>query len=736
MYEAFYGFKERPFSLTPDPKFLYLSEKHSEALAHLSYGITNRNGFVMITGEIGTGKTTICRNLLNQLDPSIQLAFIFNPALEPVELLKKICQEFGIATQADNVLELTEILNQFLLERAAEGKNCVLLIDEAQNLEPRVLEQIRLLSNLETETEKLLQIILIGQPELGEKLAQHQLRQLSQRITARYHLRPLNRRETAAYVAYRIRVAQPEKEVRFTPAALRAIYRYSRGVPRVINAIGDRALLIGYTEDTTTITPRMVRRAAKEVRGDFLPRRAGFRAWFKALFPSPSTVLLLVLLVGAMAYLVRPLEDLATQLAAVNAWLGAAPATSAANGAVHADENVRAASAPVDAAVSTALPILARLAEKKVSEKSEPDPSSADVDVFSRLSPLDSAYQAVRNLCRTWQRPEPTDPLKSDDTKELQRYLESAGFSVEVLKPALDQLLALDLPALVLCNTPSGRRWVALLEAEAKSLRIAMDDKEPVRVPRDVFREIYAGEALIPWVDTQKNASVLVPGAVGKPVAQLKDQLRRLGRLRPSNTSDKYDQETVAAVAKLQAETGLTVDGIAGKQVRMVLTAWLPNEKVPRLQKIGSSEEMAALTKTLASIQDVPGAALVSPNTTESTSVVPSSSAQPQTAAPTPTKPLAVSTTTESRAASPSVEKIRTKEETTTPQALPTSKISDTPSLIQESALPPLSEKGSGADNALPAVQNAPKIPQIPTTSEEAAVTPPLSPQPLRGTEP
>jgi general secretion pathway protein A len=185
MYKAFYGLREKPFNLTPDPRFLYLSEKHKEAFAHLLYGIRNRAGFVMVTGEIGTGKTTICRNLLNQLDEDTELAFIFNPMLSPLELLKKIVSEFGIAAQGTNALELTEELNEYLLEAAAKGKNCVLLIDEAQNLDPQVLEQIRLLSNLETETEKLLQIVLIGQPELGEKLALHELRQLNQRITWR-----------------------------------------------------------------------------------------------------------------------------------------------------------------------------------------------------------------------------------------------------------------------------------------------------------------------------------------------------------------------------------------------------------------------------------------------------------------------------------------------------------------------------------------------------------------------
>lgn len=190
MYEEFYGLTERPFNLTPDPRFVYLSEKHKEAFAHLLFGIKNRSGFIMVSGEIGTGKTTICRSLLNQLDTDTEVAFIFNPCLSPKELLRHINQDFGIKTQGQTVKELVDELNEFLLARNARGKNCVLVIDEAQNLETGVLEQIRLLSNLETETQKLLQIVLIGQPELAEHLQLPELRQLNQRITARYTSKP------------------------------------------------------------------------------------------------------------------------------------------------------------------------------------------------------------------------------------------------------------------------------------------------------------------------------------------------------------------------------------------------------------------------------------------------------------------------------------------------------------------------------------------------------------------
>ncbi|HOH43337.1 MAG TPA: AAA family ATPase, partial [Candidatus Hydrogenedentes bacterium] len=314
MYESFYGLRERPFNLTPDPKFLYLSEKHKEAFAHLLYGIKNRSGFVMITGEIGTGKTTLCRNLLNQLDSNTEVAFIFNPFLSAIELMKKINQEFGIESDADTVLELTEELNVHLLHSSAMGKDCVLVIDEAQNLSPQVLEQIRLLSNLETDTEKLLQIILIGQPELAEKLALRELRQLNQRITARYHLKSLSASETLQYIAYRIHVAGGRKRINFTKAAVTQVYKLAGGVPRMINALCDRTLLIGYTKEQHVISAKLVKQAEKEIRGEKITAPKEPRTRWRRLIPSPALLLILAVAIVLIHYLVSPLDRFAQEL--------------------------------------------------------------------------------------------------------------------------------------------------------------------------------------------------------------------------------------------------------------------------------------------------------------------------------------------------------------------------------------------------------------------------------------
>jgi general secretion pathway protein A len=268
MYEAFYGFREKPFNLTPDPKFLYLSGKHHEAFAHLEFGLRQRGGFIVVTGEVGTGKTTLCRYFLERLDESTLSAFILYPALGTTELLRSVNRDLGIAYVRDDKKtdkDLIDELHEFLLRTREQGKNTVLVIDEAQNLSRDVLEQVRLISNLETATEKLIQIILIGQPELNDMLAQRDLRQLAQRITARYHLNPLGRREMTQYIRHRLAVAGGLGRVDFTTGALLRIHRFSGGIPRLINLICDRALLAGYVLERSEIDRSVVRRAVKEL---------------------------------------------------------------------------------------------------------------------------------------------------------------------------------------------------------------------------------------------------------------------------------------------------------------------------------------------------------------------------------------------------------------------------------------------------------------------------------------
>ncbi|MEW6170078.1 MAG: AAA family ATPase [Candidatus Omnitrophota bacterium] len=265
MYENFYGFKERPFNVTSDPSFFYLSRKHKEAFSHLVYGISDRKGILEITGEIGTGKTTLCRALLNHLDKRTKTAFILNPYLSQLQLLQAIVGDFGLNLKARNKFSLISALNDFLLQESAVGNNVVLLIDEAQNLSLKQLEQVRLLSNLETEKCKLLQIVLVGQPELLEKLKQSSLRQLNQRIAVRYHILPLERDEITEYIKHRLHVAQANSKIEFSEAAVEEIFRYSGGTPRLINILCDRALLAGFVLETNTISGEIINKCIEEL---------------------------------------------------------------------------------------------------------------------------------------------------------------------------------------------------------------------------------------------------------------------------------------------------------------------------------------------------------------------------------------------------------------------------------------------------------------------------------------
>jgi general secretion pathway protein A len=266
MYNDFYGFREAPFNITPDPRFLFMSERHREAYDHLLFGIRERKGFIQLTGEVGAGKTTLCRAALEALGPSFRTALILNPCLTAPQLLRTILGELGLAPGRDRAASL-DVLNRFLLEQLRDGNDVVLLIDEAQDLSTELLEHVRLLSNLETDQRKLLQIALVGQPELRDKLDARELRQLRQRITVRYHLAPLSRAETDAYIQYRLQVAGAGAHPSFDGWALRRVYGYSRGIPRLINAVCDKTLLCGYVTGTDRLTGRHVRRAIRELEG-------------------------------------------------------------------------------------------------------------------------------------------------------------------------------------------------------------------------------------------------------------------------------------------------------------------------------------------------------------------------------------------------------------------------------------------------------------------------------------
>jgi len=299
MYETFYRLTAKPFNVTPDPRFLFLSESHKEALANLLYGIQERKGFILLTGEVGTGKTTLIHTLLGRLEEDTKTAFIFNTRLGPRDFFRYMFEEFGIPAEARSKSESLIALNRFLIDRLRKQKNTVLIVDEAQNLSPVLLEEIRLLSNLETPTEKLIQIVLVGQPELSGKLSLPELRQLRQRISVRYHIQPLSLEETRAYVIERLRIAGNPYDRIFDEEALETVYRLSGGIPRLVNLVCDAALLAGFARGEREIGVELVRESVADLELETIPRgaaegglRGGLRRlWnrFASLFRSGET---------------------------------------------------------------------------------------------------------------------------------------------------------------------------------------------------------------------------------------------------------------------------------------------------------------------------------------------------------------------------------------------------------------------------------------------------------------
>ncbi len=643
MYEAFYGLNEKPFNLTPDPRFLYLSPKHKEAFAHLLYGIQSRCGFVMVSGEIGTGKTTICRSLLRELDSNTDVAYIFNPRLSPEDLLRTINEDFGIDSVAESIRGLIDELNDYLLRRAGEGKNCVLIIDEAQNLDTETLEQVRLLSNLETETEKLLQIVLIGQPELPEKLKLPELRQLDQRITARYHLTTLNQPETLNYIAFRLRIAGGRKRVRFTRGAVRLIYKISGGTPRVINAICDRALLIGYTKETREITPPLVKQAAREVRGDDRIGKSALR--MNKLLPATAFVAVsIALLAGVVMLTSGPLPTLGdagsfarSQWERVVGLVETLPRDDSGSDdtqgrgdgpqEVEGPDFVAAAKAsqprdvspeadPSPEAPSTAQPVKssspnvveaasrnvaqvdggpiappelyrAKGSEAKGAEKDMRRESREEKGVQGKHEGTKVAFSSILSA---WDLAPRAELSNMETIEDVYGYAAANGLSFVRRTLSLQQVLTINLPFLAQLRGGGDERWVAVLSVESGAVTISTGNAESETLALEEFDLSFTREAVYIWSNPEADALALRARSGGSAVWELQDDLRSLG-LSSREPTGVYDAATIEVVSKIQRATGLLVDGIVGPQTRMVLGNWLQAFPVAALKEPAFSEE-------------------------------------------------------------------------------------------------------------------------------------------------
>jgi general secretion pathway protein A len=544
MYLSFFGLNEKPFAITPDPRYLYLSERHAEALAHLMYGINEAGGFVQLTGEVGTGKTTIVRSLLAQAPKNAEIALILNPRMTPPEFLLTICEELGIGVPDDScgsLKDLVDILGGYLLRAHGQGKRVVLVVDEAQNLSPEVLEQVRLLTNLETNTQKLLQIILIGQPELRELLARNELRQLAQRITGRYHLNPLSREETAAYVRHRLRVAGATTDI-VSPHALNEVFRLSHGVPRVINIVCDRALLGAYSLDRHRVTPALVRGAASEVFG-------------RRIAPHWLPWALGGTLAAALAVATFALWNL-PQWSAGSRGARLARADAAVPAAAPA-----AAAAAVEAAVASPAAVREpRLGELLTQYAAETDTDSA----FDRLLSLWGAHY-VRNT---------TDPCTQAMRQGLDCVTERGSFG---------QLRQYNRPAILLLSDGAGASHQVVLTAlDDEQGRVELGGPRTVRLGE--LSRYWLGDFIMLWRPASSPVKALSAGMRGAEVRWLRRTLQRLHGAPPdAPVSDVFDAELTGWVRDFQRQHQLAVDGIAGLRTQIALASALGGAGTPLL---------------------------------------------------------------------------------------------------------------------------------------------------------
>ncbi|BBL74942.1 AAA family ATPase [Methylomagnum ishizawai] len=565
MYTQFFKFAEPPFSIAPNPRYLYLSPQHKEALAHLLYGIGVGGGFVALTGEVGTGKTTLCRCLLEQLPEDVDIALIFNPRLDSRELVESLCDELHIAHPAGASLKpLIDALNRHLLDAHAKGRRTIVLIDEAQNLSFEVLEQIRLLTNLETHQAKLLQIILVGQPELGQLLERRDLRQLAQRITARYHLDPLSRPETADYVRHRLAVGGTEEAI-FTRAALAEIHRRSEGVPRLINVLCDRALLGAYSLGRRKVDRGIVRKSARELRAERSPPR---RPWTVAAGVALS------LGIGAGLAYFRPVPG-----PDFDAWLGAArktvvgeaPKPSAAADPAQAPTQPPAPPSPTaNAAPATPVPIPAPATQP-------PEPPAAVPLAQALADPAPTRAAAFARLFALWQR-EP--PAASEDPCA---YAGQHGLRCLPLHGTWFKLRSFDHPALLELVLPGGGRGYATLTAVADG-RVELDWGAGVHgYALAELLPFWKGDAVLLWQPPLGGTATLVPGERTPAVRWVRERLRLAA---PAGGEEEFDADLKARVVAFQTEHGLVPDGKVGTQTLIYLEALGGDPAVPRLEAV------------------------------------------------------------------------------------------------------------------------------------------------------
>lgn len=535
MYRNYFGLAETPFSIAPDPRYLYMSQRHREALAHLLYGVSREGGFVLLTGEVGTGKTTVCRCFLEQLPENCDAAIVFNPKLSAEELLSTICEEFRIPCPEGNtsIKLFIDRINAYLLDGNARGRNTVLIIDEAQNLGVDVLEQIRLLTNLETHQRKLLQIVLIGQPQLRDMLARPELRQLAQRIIARYHLGPLSKEEVAAYVSHRLAVAGVRRQL-FPPSTVAQLYRLSGGIPRLINVLCDRALLGAYVQGKERIGRSTIARAAREVFGDSgLRHRHG----------TPRAIL-----AGAGALF---------SAVAVAAYF------------YYGDPSAAGIATPPAAPITQ--PIEARPA---VAEASKSAPPQALPGPAAENAPLDAVPRqpgqprglseglAFQALFKQW-----GIAVGPEAAGNACGRADAAGLRCLSERGGLDDLRRLDRPAVLHLRDDRGEEFLVTLTALRGETATVVVGGETKVVYLKALASQWSGGYTLLWRAPPEYRDVIRLGSRGPAVEWLQDRLALLpGAETTAQKHPTFDLAVAERVKRFQLAEGLLPDGVVGPQ--------------------------------------------------------------------------------------------------------------------------------------------------------------------------
>lgn len=597
MYLQFYGFSEAPFNVTPDSKFLFLSHRHQEALAAMLFGVQERKGFICLTGEIGCGKTTLCRAMMSQLDPEqVQICVVLNSYLTDLELLKTINEGFGLPASSESKKELIDALNTFLLREYSEGRNVVLVIDEAQNLRPETLEQIRMISNLETENDKLIQMILIGQPELRRTLNLPELEQLNQRITVRYHIDPLSEEEIPEYVRHRLSVAEPQVEIEFTPQAFRMIHHFSRGVPRRINVICDRCLLVAYTQGTFTVDDKVVQQAVGEIRGEMqgfgpvstarggaaMPS-AGLPVWFQKIL----TAILMMMVVAGGVMLAFWLQG---NNQAYNGLAG--PGEYPNEGRLG-----RGAVAPVATPAPTVTPeAIEPIPTETPTPAPTPEPSPTpaiyenwDLDpngVIRVQNPRLAEAASYINLVRQWNYDIVLDTFRESTPAEVQSFDMLAMVQADPLNfgayrtDKLSEALRLDLPVLIRLETAEDFAPWGVITAMRGEILTLFDPVHGLRRARRSNLDPMVSEAIVLYRD-RENLTTIEMGEESDRVRDLQLWLGAEGYL-DGAADGKFGLQTREAIRRFQRNQGLEPTGVIDEATAAMISNRL-NPDRPRL---------------------------------------------------------------------------------------------------------------------------------------------------------